>query len=126
MNRVWAAGALIVALLGLCIWAVLSTQSATANITQDIAQIRASSLQDDKETALQLSRETAQKWQNHHAILCTFLSHLQLEEIDRSLAALPAYIELGEEADIVAECNRITEMVQHLEESELPYLQNIL
>ncbi|MFR5069340.1 MAG: DUF4363 family protein [Eubacteriales bacterium] len=64
-------------------------------ITQDIEQIADTSLQDDKDTALTLSRQAEEKWQNHHAVLCTFMSHMQLEEIDRSLAALPAFIELG-------------------------------
>ena len=103
-----------------------TTKSITTSITQDIAQIADTSLQDDKDTALTLSRQAGEKWQNHHAVLCTFMSHMQLEEIDRSLAALPAFIELGEEADIQAECNRIIEMVQHLNEAELPYIQNIL
>ena len=126
MNRLWAAAGLLAVLITICTLAVISTQSITNSITQDIEQIADTSLQDDKDTALTLSRQAEEKWQNHHAVLCTFMSHMQLEEIDRSLAALPAFIELGEEADIQAECNRIIEMVQHLNEAELPYIQNIL
>ena len=121
MNRLWAAAGLLAVLITICTLAVISTQSITNSITQDIKQIADTSLQDDT-----LSRQAGEKWQNHHAVLCTFMSHMQLEEIDRSLAALPAFIELGEEADIQAECNRIIEMVQHLNEAELPYIQNIL
>ena len=126
MNRLWAAAGLLAVLITICTLAVISTQSIRNSITQDIEQIADTSLQDDKDTALTLSRQAEEKWQNHHAVLCTFMSHMQLEEIDRSLAALPAFIELGEEADIQAECNRIIEMVQHLNEAELPYIQNIL
>ena len=125
MNRLWAAAGLLAGLITIWTLAVISTQSITNSITQDIEQIADTSLQDDKDTALTLSRQ-AEERQNHHAVLCTFMSHMQLEEIDRSLAALPAFIELGEEADIQAECNRIIEMVQHLNEAELPYIQNIL
>ena len=126
MNRLWAAAGLLAVLITICTLAVTSTQSITTSITQDIAQISNISIQNDKTTALTLSKQAVEKWQKHHAVLCTFMSHIQLEEIDRSLAALPAYIELGEEADIQAECNRIVEMVQHLHEAELPYIQNIL
>lgn len=126
MNRLWAAAGLFAVLITICILAVTSTQSITTSITQDIAQIADISLQDDKNTALTLSKQAREKWQNHHAVLCTFMSHMQLEEIDRSLAVLPAYIELGEKSDIQAECYRIIEMVEHLNEAELPYIQNIL
>lgn len=126
MNRLWAAGAILVILITICISAVFSTRNITASITEDIAHIAAASLEENKDTALTLSKQAAEKWQGHHQVLCTFMSHMQLEEIDRSLAALPAYLEHGEEADIQAECNRIIEMISHLDEAELPYIQNIL
>ena len=56
----------------------------------------------------------------HSCLICSW------KKLTAPLAALPAFIELGEEADIQAECNRIIEMVQHLNEAELPYIQNIL
>jgi len=85
MNRLWAAAGLLAVLITICTLAVISTQSITTSITQDIIQIADTSLQDDKDTALTLSRQAGEKWQNHHAVLCTFMSHMQLEEIDRSL-----------------------------------------
>ena len=84
MNRLWAAAGLLAVLITICTLAVISTQSITTSITQDIALIADTSLQDDKDTALTLSRQAGEK------------------------------------------CNRIIEMVQHLNEAELPYIQNIL
>lgn len=126
MNRLWAAGIIVAVLITICTLAVLSTQNITASMTEDIKQIAATSLENDKETAIALSQKTAKNWQEHHAVLCTYMSHTQLEEVDRLLAALPAYIEYGEQADIQAECCRIIEMISHLDEAELPYIQNIL
>ena len=73
MNRLWAAAGLLAVLITICTLAVISTQSITTSITQDIIQIADTSLQDDKITALTLSRQAGEKWQNHHAVLCTFI-----------------------------------------------------
>lgn len=126
MNRLWAAGIIVTILVAVCISAAFTTQSISTSITEQIDQIVTALSDDDKETAITLCRQTTDKWQEHHAVLCTYMSHIQLEEVDRSLAALSAYLEYGEEADIRAECNRILEMVTHLQEAELPYIQNIL
>ena len=67
MNRLWAAAGLLAVLITICTLAVISTQSITTSITQDIALIADTSLQDDKDTALTLSRQAGEKWQNHHA-----------------------------------------------------------
>ena len=125
MNRLWAAAGLLAVLTALCVWAGFSTSSITASLSQEMTQIT-EILTKDKAAALTLSRQAEEKWQSRHAVLCTFMSHTRLEEIDRSLSALPAYIELGEEADVRAECSRIAEMVQQLSEAEMQYFQNIL
>ena len=52
MNRLWAAAGLLAVLITICTLAVISTQSITNSITQDIEQIADTSLQDDKDTAL--------------------------------------------------------------------------
>ena len=57
MNRLWAAAGLLAVLITICTLAVISTQSITNSITQDIEQIADTSLQDDKDTALTLSSE---------------------------------------------------------------------
>ena len=44
----------------------------------------------------------------HSCLICSW------KKFDRSLSSVTGFIELGEEADIQAECNRIIEMVQHL------------
>lgn len=126
MNRLWAAGAILLILIAVCTASVFMTQSITVSIAEQIEQISLTISEEDRETAASLCKETIDEWQVHHAILCTYMSHIQLEEIDRSLSALSAYLEYGEEADIQAECNRIIEMMSHLQEAELPYIQNIL
>lgn len=126
MNRLWAAGAISLILAAICTTAVLATQNITDSMTEQIEQIANAVLEEDQQTAINLHKQVTEKWQVHHAVLCTFMSHMHLEEIDRSLAALSAYLESGEKADMQAECNRIIEMIRHLEETELPYIQNIL
>ena len=49
MNRLWAAAGLLAVLITICTLAVISTQSITNSITQDIEQIADTSLQDDKD-----------------------------------------------------------------------------
>ena len=61
MNRLWAAAGLLAVLITICTLAVISTQSITNSITQDIEQIADTSLQDDKDTALTLSRQAEEK-----------------------------------------------------------------
>ena len=61
MNRLWAAAGLLAVLITICTLAVISTQSITTSITQDIAQIADTSLQDDKDTALTLGRRKMAK-----------------------------------------------------------------
>ncbi len=126
MNRLWAAGAILLILIAVCTSAVFITQSITVSIVEQMEEISLTILKEDRQTATALCKKTIDKWHVHHAVLCTYMSHIQLEEIDRSLTALSAYLEYGEEADIQAECNRIIEMISHLQEAELPYIQNIL
>ena len=52
MNRLWAAAGLLAVLITICTLAVISTQSITNSITQDIEQIADTSLQDDKDLSL--------------------------------------------------------------------------
>ena len=90
MNRLWAAAGLLAVLITICTLAVISTQSITNSITQDIEQIADTSLQDDKDTALTLSRQAEEKWQNHHAVLCTFtVSYTHLDVYKRQTKRLP-------------------------------------
>ncbi len=70
MNRLWAAAGLLAVLITICTLAVISTQSITTSITQDIIQIADTSLQDDKDTALTLSRQAGEKW--HSCLICSW------------------------------------------------------
>ncbi len=126
MNRVWAAAGLLAAVAGLCAFCLWYVHLSTDNLTAELETITAALEREDRAVALQETESARKNWKQGHAVLCMFLSHVQLAEVDRSLAALPAYITLGEIADGVAECGRIAEMVRHLRESELPLVQNIL
>jgi len=58
MNRLWAAGAILLILIAVCTSAVFITQSITVSIVEQMEEISLTILKEDRQTATALCKKT--------------------------------------------------------------------
>lgn len=127
MKRVWAAAALFIMILGICIWGLITTNMMTGSIYSRLNEIKSEVKSGNKSTATALSETAIHEWHEYHMKMCTYMPHSRLEAIDQSLAALPPLINSESGTDqFEAECERAEAQIEHLKDTELPSLENIL
>ncbi len=126
MKRIWAAVILAAISLTICIIGLRHTQDVTAQMAQTVTMAKKAEERGDSAAAYTLSLKASQDWKNAHQALCTYMIHSQLEEIDQTLALLPALCKEGADDSFLSECDRGLVQISYLNESEIPNLQNIL
>lgn len=76
--------------------------------------------------AQEQSQALNEQWDTLHRVLCLFLSHTTLEQIDQNLPALPQYLQQEESGLALAACARLLDQTDNLRDSEALLLENIL
>ena len=66
------------------------------------------------------------KWEKDEKLLMLIISHEDVEEITFSAKMLREFVESGELPEFNAELKRVTALVEHLWEKEVPSLINII
>ncbi len=80
----------------------------------------------DIDTAHRLALQLQQDWEEHEHSIMSFVRHGKLDEITRSIAKLPAYIQNEEHASLQAETDTIRRMITHIWDSERFLPRNIV
>lgn len=125
MKRMWAALILMILTVGMGVFGILHTQAVTERMMRTVASAKSAAEEEDRETALALSREAVKDWKDAHKILCLYMIHSRLEEIDKTLAALPELCGGEEKEEFLSECDRGLMQISYLNESETPIPENI-
>lgn len=126
MKRVWVAAAIFVAVLGLCIFGLITTNKLTEDMSGRLNEMKSAEKSGNTSTALALSEAIIKDWHEYHMKMCMYMPHARLESIDQSLATLPPLISNGATDQFEAECERASAQIEHLKDTELPSLANIL
>lgn len=81
--------------------------------------------QDKKDTA-HLGEELHSNWDSLHTVLAVFIDHSRLEDIDQSIAVIAECLKKDEESDFYVESAKLKAQLEHLKDTELPTISNIL
>ena len=126
MNRLWAAGVIIVLLVILCITGLRVTNSYADDMSQTLYEIKTEMQNGNTEHAYQESQKMLVTWEKYHKNLSMYIPHARLESIDQALTALPPPINYGVNDQFEAEYNRASLQIDRLKDTELPTLENFL
>lgn len=126
MKRVWAAAAIFVVLVALCISGIALTVHMTDNTEDYLEQAQQAAENKDKDKASNLIDTITEKWRGYHKIMSTYIPHARLEAIDQTLALLGPSIKNEDYDSFLAECNRAESMINHLKDTEMPTADNVL
>lgn len=126
MNRLWAAGVILVLLIALCITGLRVTNRYADDMSQSLYEIKTEMQNGNTEHAYQESQKMLVTWEKYHKNLSMYIPHARLELIDQALAALPPLINYGVNDQFEAEYNRASLQIDRLKDTELPTLENFL
>lgn len=125
MKRLWIALALISIVLVTCVIGISYTQKITSEMTQTVEAAKEAQKRGDVNAAYELSTTAKNNWKDAHRVLCVYMVHNDLEEIDQTLALLPELCRNGAKDSFLSECDRGLTLISSLNESESPNIENI-
>lgn len=125
MKRMWAALILLVLLVTTCIIGIYNTQKVSAEMMQTVSQAKTAQQRGDDKTACRLSEKATEDWRKAHRVLCVYMVHSRLEEIDQTLSSLPELCRNGAKDSFLSECDKGLAQLSYLNESEIPDIGNI-
>lgn len=126
MNRIWPALTILVLLIGMCVWGTGEAARTTTEVSETLTEMRDSMDKGDTAQARELAQSAVETWNGCHHTLSFFIPHERLENISQTLSTTKSYLESGTEDEARAECNRALNQLRTLQETEMPYLNNIL
>lgn len=122
----YAATALLLIAIGLCIAEYISITRCTDEYIGRIEQIEQMVANGSIQKAAFSARETEKCWEETVSVIDMLLFHDYVDEIGRNLAQLESFIINEEKADLLATCESTKEQLMSLRESELPNAKNII
>lgn len=126
MKRIWAAIAIFAVVLGLCVWGLVSMTVTADTVLRQVEQIETAIQKEDYPMAIRLTEQTAERWDTSGRVLCGFLSHAQLETMDKELASLRVYLDAQESGRAMEHCAQLRTFWKHMQKTDLPLWENIL
>lgn len=126
MKRAWAAVAMIAAVLILCMMGLNATNRMIGELSEEFEQAHSAVSQGNIDLAQQHSQSIVQLWDQNYRLLCTYIPHDKLEQIDQCIATLQSNLQYQEYAEFSAELNRAHAQLEHLRDTEMPSIENIL
>ncbi|HBT90709.1 MAG TPA: hypothetical protein DEB16_02540 [Ruminococcaceae bacterium] len=125
MKRVWCALALLVVVILVSVFGILHTRRVTAQMAQVVEQAKDAQETGDEKSALRLSRQASQAWKDAHPVLCAYMEHTTLSEVDQLLCGLPELCRNGAKDQFLSDCDKVLAQFDYMAESEIPDVKNI-
>lgn len=125
MKRMWVALVLLILAVTVCGIGIYNTQKVTAEMIQTVSQAKSAQEKGDDKAACKLSEKAEDDWREAHSVLCTYMVHARLEEIDQTLSTLPELCRNGAKDAFLSECDRSLTQFSYLTEAEMPSIGNI-
>ena len=126
MARTWFACILLAAILLGCLsitWLVDKHTDAAAEI---ISQAADAAEREKFEEALNTCEKVILYWEEHVALLSSFLRHEDSGSVETQLQQLRSFAQSESKESFLAACAQLTAQMEHIRDSERPLLENIL
>ena len=126
MKRLWAAGILFLCAAALCFWQGWHTGRTTDLLEQEVRAAVEASEQGDASLAEAHTLAAIQKWESARGPLCVYTAHTRVEELGRTLSALPPLARYGTFDQLISECERALAQIDSLRWIDRHTPENIL
>lgn len=126
MGRIIGAIIILAVSVSACISEILILNSSISELKGDIQSIEAYVQDDNIETAINENKILEDKFQNKYSYLSTFIDHDRLEDIEESISLMCVNLENESKDDFFVESSKANWGLDHLNNTELPLLGNLL
>lgn len=126
IRRLCYAGALMLLLAGFCLYPLFSVRAHCGAIDQSLEQAAQSALDGDLGAATAPAKRAAELFDDWQQNANMYLRHAELDPVKEAMGELLARLETDDADEFYAVCRRVQRLVDHLTESELPTLGNLL
>lgn len=117
MNRFWIGLGLLLALLGVGLWAMFTMDSIHSSVSEDLRQSAEAAQAENWAQADDLARSAEDQWEEHWHFSAAMADHTALDEIDSIFAQTRVYRENRQATDYAAACARLAQLIEALRES---------
>ena len=114
MKRLWIAGALILAAVGLCITVSLYQHSRIDRMLAHLERLEQVHDSGNREAARSLATDMAQEYEHIGRVLFCFLPHGEMADSQETVALLPHLVTVGSEDEMRMEMARLREQLTYL------------
>lgn len=126
MKRLWGCSALLLVLLGGCLWNSWHIHAVMSETALQLERAHSQALEGHWDEALTLTRQAQKSWSDRESYLKTVLSHRDVDLITRGMAQAAETL-IHHSMDQYAPTNQdVVAQLRILGEMELPNLVNIL
>jgi len=126
MKRVLTTIALLTFVLGVSLYSIFKVKTMREEMILYIEAVTAAAASGDSATLERSVEELCAYWEGEERTLIHFVRHTHIDQITQNISRLPAAAAYQNYSDLFADLASIRWQVEHIWESELPTLDNIL
>ena len=126
MKRLWIAGAILAAVLTVCLLSSRHLSCETGILLDRLREVENAYDAGDIPRALDLAEQFREEYDRRTRLLPCFISHNELCSGRETAHILPAVLRQEDRSDFPVEAARCRTQLEHLQQLERPGLQNIL
>lgn len=125
MKRLIICPILLAAIIALCAFSIIKTDTACAQMVSTTESIKSAADENDFDRAYSLSSELNRQWELTEKVFAFYLRHNDYDDLAQSIAQLGAFAYYGEQPELVATCETVISQLHHLNESQQLTWENI-
>lgn len=126
MKRLVVTLSLFIIILTICIAETIFLNNTVSSFTHDIKDAVQETTDENIESAINLSEDISKRWQESQKFISTFIVHTRLEQIDQSLLSMKTNLSNDQIEDFYVDSKIAISQLNHLRDTELPLINNIL
>lgn len=116
---------IIVIIFALDIFTQGYTKNSTKEMTEMMADLKASILNEDKEKIETSVKEIDERWSNKHDRLAYYIEHDELEKVDTAIVMMKSFLETNDYSSAVAELDEGKFVLEHIKDKNSFNIQNV-
>ncbi|MDD3192408.1 MAG: DUF4363 family protein [Oscillospiraceae bacterium] len=125
MKRVALCAAILLVIILLCTASLATISYYQHHFIQSAHSLEQAVYQCSFEELSTRAASVCRDWLEAEHVLIRFIRHTQIDEVTNAMTRLEMLAKYGDLSEFSAELGRIEALLQHIYESEIPYLRNI-
>ena len=125
MKRVWSAAIISFLLILTCVLGIWGSTTAGSFLTDTISAAEEHARMQDWDSARIYTDKALQEWESYNTFGNMFISHRELEEIQKALTEMQGYLETQSFPQYLVACRNAKSFIEHVIQAERASLANI-